>query len=259
VFDASTEGEMELSFKADGQMRLMTLLMVCSSLFLGCIAFKGNELEPAESLASVDDGVGLKPTASITWERRYVFRGKEDENLGSPGGELLEIDQVELLDVLRESGAFSKVYAASDFLTPEEQAAIDLAMTVSLVRLDSEAAVIAAEFLSRLTLMTIPFWQTRSYRVDVRAETTDGEVYEYQLEDSMTDAFWLPLAVISPFFTPSHRLAAEIRKNIYRTLLVRMKRDGLLTPSDRTAEAGREIPEARGLTTLDQISDVSTR
>lgn len=219
------------------QVRLVILLVVSSSLVWGCIAFRGNELEPVES-PPVVDGEGVKPSVSITWERRYAFRGKEEERLGNPGGELVEIDQVELLEVLRESSYFSTVFGANDYLTPEEHESIDLAMSVELVRLDSEAAEVAGYVIARLTAFVIPFWTTRSYRVDSRVERAGGEVYEYQVEDSVTEVYWIPLGVVAPFFTSFPQLASDVRKNIYRTLLVRMEQDGLLAAAVPGLEAG---------------------
>ena len=215
----------------------MTLLVVSLSLVWGCLAFRGNELEPVESLPVVD-GEGVKPSVSIAWEHRYAFRGKEEEGRGNPGDELPKIDQVELLEVLRQSSYFSTVFGANDYLTPEEQESIDLAMSVKLVRLDSEAARIADVLIGGLTAYVIPFWTTRSYRVDSRVEKASGEVYEYQIEDSVTEAYWIPFGIVAPFFTPIHQMASDIRKNIYRTLLVRMQQDGLFVASVPELEAG---------------------
>jgi hypothetical protein len=57
--------------------------------------------------------------------------------------------------------------------------------------------------------------------------TTNGVHTQYVYDDAMTTVIWLPLIVATPFMQADH-VSAKLRRNLYRTAIQDMQRDGLL-------------------------------
>ncbi len=90
----------------------------------------------------------------------------------------------------------------------------------------NENPVYAAALISTLTLYIIPtrFSYTRHISLDVKKRT---KKYSYDVQDDFTVTQWLPLIVALPFTGSPSKQQANYEKNVYRNLVVQMKKDRL--------------------------------
>lgn len=89
---------------------------------------------------------------------------------------------------------------------------------------ESSKAGIYASFLSGFTFAIIPCWTNSKMRIFTKA-VTRKMVKDYDIKDSVFIAIWAPLIVATPF---ANAITAEdeVNKNLYRTLIAQMKKDG---------------------------------
>ena len=187
----------------------------------GCAVFRGSELPEVEKLPA-PSVAAQKPAAS------YQFTSAVNMGSKQPQHENLRAKlETEFADALRESGHFATV---------EKGTGKDVSISVELVE-SSNPAAIAAAFITGLSLYTIPSWATVEYEATCRATTADGRTREYKLKDSATLVQWLPMMVVFPFKPFSE--IEEVRKNMYRNLIVRMQDDGVLPMAGRAVKTGR--------------------
>ena len=194
--------------------RILTILTACS-LFMGCASFTRNNL-PNVGVLLPPAPDAEKPAATFEFSSEVDMMGKRShpENARS----MLE---AELVEVLHESGYFATLDKGSD--------GKDLSVNVHLVNSGNPAALVPA-MITGFSLYTIPSWVTDTFNIVCTIKAADGKEYEYTLEDSITSAQWLPMIFAFPFNMPN-KVGVEVRKNIYRNLIMRMQEDGLLPKS----------------------------
>jgi hypothetical protein len=123
----------------------------------------------------------------------------------------------EFTGVMKDSGCFASLSAGTQG---------GMHMDVRLVDSGSAAAMIPA-IITGLSLYTIPSWVTDHYDVTVKVMPLDGRERTYQLGDAMTTVQWLPMIVVAPFKNMVG-VSEDVRVNIWKNLVVRMQKDGLL-------------------------------
>ena len=210
--------------------KTLFILATCM-FFMGCASFKGHNL-PEVGVLPTPSPDAQKPTAT------FVFLSEADIFGKRPSPEYLQaILEAEFVGVLRESGYFGTVEKGDE--------GKDLAMNVHLVDSGNAAAILPA-LITGFSLYTIPSWATDKFGVVCIVKTTDGKQRKYELEDSSTLVQWLPMILAFPFNMPNN-VPVEVRKNIYKNLILKMQEDGLFSgnyPSfgDSTSEeqAGAE-------------------
>jgi hypothetical protein len=123
----------------------------------------------------------------------------------------------ELLQTLEASGYFSRISKV------DEEA--DVKLDVSITNTANAGALIFA-FITGASFYTIPSWATDRFDVVAKVSGRDGASRAYTLADQTTLVQWLPMI----FFLPTNNFSAvpETRRNLYRSLLAQMQRDGLL-------------------------------
>lgn len=198
--------------------RVVTLsVVVIIGSLSGCAVFRSNELPEFGSLPG---------PATATQKLRVGYEFSSTANMGEkkPQHENLRATQEsEFVGVLRESGYFASV---------EKGQGKDITISVELVETGNPAAI-AAAVVTGLSLYTIPSWATVNLEATCRVTTADGRTREYKLKDSATLVQWLPMMVVFPFKSFSEM--EDLRKNIYRNLIVKMREDGALPRSGQRA------------------------
>lgn len=193
-----------------------SLLVITVSLS-GCAVFRSNDLPETGT---------LPPPAAAAQKPKAGYEFSSAVNMGNknPAHENLRAKQeIEFAEVLRESGYFAAV---------EKGNGKDVNISVELVEKGNPAAV-AAAVVTGLSLYTIPSWATVELEATCRVTAADGRTHEYKMKDSATLVQWLPMMVVFPFKSFSEM--EELRKNIYRTLIVRMQADGVLPKPGQAA------------------------
>ena len=200
-----------------GTPRVLTGLLVASSVLSGCISYGLDRLPPA---------VGLP--APIAPERRPSVAYAIHSATGSDyqfaiRGEVwgLRDASAELGNALTTSGQFRSVVA----LVEGTQSDADLDLDVVLV-VDANDVIMAA---SACLLFVIPTWRTVTFDLVAEARAKDGRWRRYELSDAARDINWLPL-VLGMSFAPWGGAYSEVRDNLYATLLQRLHEDGFLAP-----------------------------
>lgn len=138
----------------------------------------------------------------------------------------------EFLGVLNKSGQFGSATKLGD------QGDIDV--QARLVNSGSPAALFPA-FLTGLSLYTIPSWVTDKYCITAKVTTRDKKEYRYELVDSMTTVQWLPLIVVAPFKNMI-KVSKNVRENMWKNLIVRMEKEGVLAQLSATAIESKAMP-----------------
>jgi len=204
-----------------GVFRKTMLALVILCLFLtGCASFQKNRLPDTGQLPPLNDKAQAL-TAS------YQFTSGLHLNIGSRHDLPLKAQQIlekEFVDTLKESGYFTD-------LTPENGY---INIKVDILNYGSGIAASISGAISGATLLTIPGWATDNYKVTAQVTMADGKNKDYVLDDAMVTVFWLPMIVATPFKGPS-KVSTNVRKNIYRTLILKMQQDGLLPPTQAGA------------------------
>lgn len=91
---------------------------------------------------------------------------------------------------------------------------------------NSPAAILPA-FITGFSLFTIPSWATAKVHIAAQVKSA-GATRAYDLQDSMTMVQWLPMIFAMPFVDNPMKAGKLVDENTYRTLVLRMKTDGLL-------------------------------
>jgi len=195
-------------------------IVILAALFMllmsGCACFPGNKLQQVTNLPPLAEGV-KRPAVS------YIFSSGTDLFGKSESTPIVRsMLESELVDVLRESGYFATWGTGSNG---------DVTIEARLINSGNPAAMIPA-FLTGFTLYAIPSWATDIYTVTAKVKTGDGKEHSYQLEDSSMLVQWLPM-----IFVPGSimNVPGEVRKNIWKNLILKMKEDGFFQQSSRVS------------------------
>jgi len=194
----------------------MKTLTRCSIVLLaciqsGCAIFDGNKIPDVDFVPPALSG-DQRPTVSYEMAAQSRRNGVE-----SPSEAVRSQLEIELLDVLHLSDYFSRV-ARSDNTA-------DLQLQVAFSEESNPAAMVGA-VITGLSLYTIPSWMTSTFEITLTAESASGLSNTYTVSDSATLVQWLPMAFVFPF--KNFSVLTEMRKNMFRTLIVQMQEDGLL-------------------------------
>jgi hypothetical protein len=73
----------------------------------------------------------------------------------------------------------------------------------------------------------IPSWATIDVHITAAAKN-GGKTQSYDLKDSMTMVTWLPMLFVMPFAENPIKYEKQMTENVFNTLVVKIKADGLL-------------------------------
>lgn len=191
--------------------RTVTLFLFVMSLSLsGCAIFRANDLPEVGTLPA-PSAATPKPAAGYAFSTSIAMGSKRPQHENARAAQ-----EAEFVAVLRESGYFARV---------EKGSGKDMNIAVELLETGDPAAM-AGAVITGLSLYTIPSWATIDFEVVCKVTTTDGRSREYKLKDTATLVQWLPMLVVFPFKSFSE--IEDLRKNLYKNLIVKMRQDGLL-------------------------------
>ena len=190
-------------------------LVLCIGLIIGtsgCASFSRKRLPVIDAFPPVAVDAD-KPSLAYQFDAEVHLFGEKD----APPN-MKQIWESEMFEVLQECDYFSSIEASAD--------GKELCLKVLMVDSGTPAVIVPA-VITGLSLYTIPSWATDQFAVNASVRTLDGEEHEYQLEDAGTMVQWLPMIFATPFIPPM-KVYPEIRKNIFRNLILEMQRDDLL-------------------------------
>lgn len=130
----------------------------------------------------------------------------------------VKIIRKEFLEICKESGYFGEF---------EEGETGDVFIDASLSLEESSPWVLLLAAVSGFTMGAIPCYTNSTYTFEVAVTAQDGRLKRYSYSDGGTFAIWLPLVLVAPFKTPASAIVGT-RKNIFRTAIHQMHKDGLL-------------------------------
>lgn len=180
---------------------LISSLLAASTLLQGCAGFKANKL-PAVADASLQTSNTSKTKVFSSWRVEpahspSVHKKRFDEALLGSNCCVL-VDKAEDAELLID-GVFY------DHNSP---------------------TTLLFGFITGATMFVVPSWHT--INVHVSAEAKRGEQrFNYEVADSITMVMWLPMFLAQPFANPIDG-EREVTENTYKSLVLKMKNDGLL-------------------------------
>lgn len=200
--------------KVERSVRSTIAVVFCLMMLMGCASFPGNQLTPVDSMVRSPEGE-KKANVVYSFTSGVDLFGKQEH----PENVRAQLE-TEFADVLRESGYFASV-------SPGKEG--EMRIQVRLVNSGNPAAMIPA-FFTGLSLYTIPSWATDQYDITAKVFPPDGKEHTYELADSMTTVQWLPMIVLAPSKNMMN-VSKEVRRNIWKHLILKMQQDGLLQKS----------------------------
>lgn len=189
----------------------LLLLFLCL-LLSGCAVFRGGKI-PEVNLMPLEKTDQPKP--SISYDIKSMGGLFDTANSSE---HIQSIIAGELLQTLEQTNYFSRISKK------DEEA--DLSLSVTVKNSGNPAAMIPA-FITGLSLYIIPSWATDNFEVTAIAKNRQGHSKEYVLSDSTTLVQWLPMIFVFP--AKSFSVIPEVRKNIYRNIIMQMKNDGFIS------------------------------
>ena len=135
----------------------------------------------------------------------------------------------EFADTLKDSGYFATLSSGQGD---------GISINADMVNYGNALAAALAGAIGGLSLGTIPCWATDNYRVTVKVTAPGGKQKDYVLDDAMTTFIWIPMIVMTPSKNPN-KVSTDVRKNIYRNLILKMQQDGLLPAAKKGQETSR--------------------
>ncbi len=189
----------------------LSLVAFCGILLSGCAIFKGGNV-PEVSFTPTEKSDLQKPSISyeITAMSGLISVDKSADFAQS-------IIAGEFLKTLEDSNYFGRI--------AKNDTDADVSLVVVVKNTGSPVALLPA-ILTGLSLYIIPSWATDHFDVNATAQNKNGLSKEYVLSDTTTIVQWLPMMFVFPFKNFSE--VPEVRKNIYRNILIKMKEDGLV-------------------------------
>lgn len=195
-------------------------IVLCLSVY-GCAAFQKHRLPEVDKLP-VPAGGNESVKASYSFSSGFdLGKGRREQDQ-----KIRMTLEDEFVSVLKESGYFA-------MLQPVKNGGIYI--EADILNYGSGTAVIIAGVIGGMTLGAIPVWVTDNFKVTVTVTTPEGKRHEYVLDDAITTVIWLPFVFVLPFKTPNKE-SIDVRKNIYRNLILKMQQDGLLTTTNEARQ-----------------------
>lgn len=192
--------------------RKLVAVLCLSVAATGCATFKANQLPvvPPADLASA-------PETKVKVFSRWTYdagKATVSENVKVAAA---AIQKKQFDEAVTASGCCVLVEGPSD---------ADLVIDGKAFNDNNPAALIPA-FITGLSLYAIPSWVTA--RVHLEATATRGEATRtFKAEDSATMVQWLPMIFAMPVKGNAIKAAQEVETNAHKTLLLGMKKEGLL-------------------------------
>lgn len=181
----------------------------------GCVGFKSNSL----SQVSTND---INVT---TIEKVKVFSRWEFVNKNSAGNDSLNAASAAI-----HKNNFEKALAESNCcLIVEGPTEADVVVDGKAYNEFNSAAVIPA-LITGFTFGVIPSWATVNFHISAEVKSNNN-LNNYDIKDSMTMVQWLPMFFIMPFKGTAIKAEAEVNENTYRTLVLRIMKEGYLHKS----------------------------
>jgi hypothetical protein len=199
--------------------RLLTAVLM-TLVHMGCATFPADRLPEVKS-----SDLRLKTENKTKVFSRWV---------GDFGGKTVNEDQDVILAAMHKK-RFEQLLKETDccILTDSTNEA-DVILSVTTYGEEKLGALFFA-VLTGATFYVIPSWITDETRIEARVEGR-GMVKEYQLDDSYVLAQWLPLILVVPFQGGAPLdVAQKVEKNVFKTLVLKMKEDGFLESNNMQA------------------------
>jgi hypothetical protein len=189
----------------------LTALSGAVLILSGCAGFPANKLSPV----SAQDLRSTSPTKTKVFSRW----------VGDPV--TMTNEQARVMAAALNKKNFDEALKASDCCTvvegPNEA---DLVVDGTVYNDNSSAALIPA-VITGLSLYTIPSWVTANVHISAVAKN-GSKSHSYDLQDGMTMVQWLPMLFVLPFADNPFKAEKKITENLFNTLVVKIKTDGLL-------------------------------
>jgi len=193
--------------------RLLTAaLLTTITITSGCAGFRANNL-PVVSAADLQSNATTKTKIYSRWTLQSNS-SLMNENVKVAAA---AINKKMFEQAIKESGCCEIVESAK-----EADVVVD-GININ----ENNAAAILPAFITGFSLYAIPSWVTA--KVHITAQATRGETTKsYDLQDSMTMVQWLPMIFVMPVKGNAIKMGKEVDENTYKTLVVRLKADGLV-------------------------------
>jgi hypothetical protein len=186
------------------------MLLILINCLSNCIAIRSSqysEIKPEELKVASD----IKSKIFIDWRFSSTLMNNAQQNVIDKA---MSDQRKIFIEAIKESNC-------CEIVSEKEEA--DLFVKGSFYDESSKAGIYAA-FVSGLTFTALPCWINSKIRIS--AHITKGKlVRDYDVKDSFFSAIWAPLIIATPFAN-SITVEAEVNKNLYKTLLTKMKKDG---------------------------------
>jgi hypothetical protein len=201
-------------------MSLKKICLLVSSVVLlnGCAMYKVGDLPQAQLAPSTTSLISPSLTYSLQAEMK-MFGTQKVPEFG------LKKLRSEFETASWETGYFSQ--------TSSYGPNADIQLSMMLTDSGNPAAMIPA-VITGLSFYIIPSWATDNFELRVSAKA-NGVSKTYVVKDSTRIVQWLPMAFVFPFHNFS--TVTDVRKNMYKTVIQRMQRDGLLVKKEAASPA----------------------
>lgn len=195
-------------------MKVIATLVVASiAMTSGCAAFKANDLPPVPSASyQVTNQERVKVFSRWNLSSNNSMANAQSRAAGGA------VHKTYFQQAIRASGC-------CDIVEGPEGA--DIIVDGTAIDQNNQAAMIPA-MITGFTFGVIPSWAKATVRIKVTA-TADEKQHSYDVSDSATMVAWLPMLLAMPFADNMFTVEKEMTDNVYKTLIARMKNDGLLT------------------------------
>ena len=191
-------------------IKLLTLLMLAASL-PSCISVRSDKYSEIK-LEELKVSSSKKSKIFIDWGFRSI-------NSSSPPQ--IVVDKV----VSDQKKFFSEAIKESEcceIVNEKEEANIFIR---GAFHNDTSSVGLVFAAITGFSIGTIPSWINIKMRISAKVEN-DKTSKEYSLDDSMLFAQWLPFIVVPIFSGNQMKVETEVNKNLYKTLITQMKKDG---------------------------------
>ena len=191
-------------------LKPLTLLILLTSI-ASCISVRSNKysaIKPEELKVSSTK----KSKIFIDWGFHSSFFSQTKQNVIDK----LKSDQKRILsDVIKDSDCCEIV---------DEKDEANIFINGAFHNETSNTGMVFA-MITGFSLYTIPSWMNVKMRISAKVQ--NGKISkDYNLDDSILFAQWLPFIVVPIFAGNQTTVEAEVNKNLYKTLISQMKKDG---------------------------------
>ena len=190
-------------------LKPLTLIILATSL-ASCVAIRSENYSAIKS-EELKVSSNKKSKIFIDWGFQSTLVDRSQQNIIDK----FKSDQKKLfVEVIKESNCCELV---------SEKDEADILIKGAFHNESSKTGIYFA-YLSGATFTVIPCWTNSKMRVT--AEINKGKMTNnYDVKDSVFSVIWAPLIVATPF-SNAITVEAEVNKNLYKTLLTQINKDG---------------------------------